>query len=175
MTNIFSPADFNSNDGMLTTVWGPALWHVLHTISFNYPVNPTADDKRHYREFIESLKYTLPCGACRKNLTTNLNACPLTAYALRNRNNFSHWMYRLHEQVNNMLNKKFGLSFLEVRSSYENFRARCSLSGMEKKIEKGCVEPISGIKSKCVITILPNNVQCATFNIDKKCYASKVS
>ena len=40
---------------MLTSVWGSALWHVLHTISFNYKVNPTNEDKMNYKIFIESL------------------------------------------------------------------------------------------------------------------------
>ena len=39
--SIFSHDEFNSPDGMLTSVWGPSLWHSLHTISFNYPNNPT--------------------------------------------------------------------------------------------------------------------------------------
>ncbi len=34
---IFSKKDFSAGDGFLTTVWGPALWHSLHTMSFNYP------------------------------------------------------------------------------------------------------------------------------------------
>ena len=34
----FSGKDYMSGDGMLTTVWGPAMWHFLHTMSFNYPV-----------------------------------------------------------------------------------------------------------------------------------------
>ena len=48
MKNVFSKSDFNSNDGMMTHVWGPSLWHTLHTISFNYAVNPTEDDKTNY-------------------------------------------------------------------------------------------------------------------------------
>ena len=26
---------------MLTAVWGPGMWFYLHTMSFNYPLNPT--------------------------------------------------------------------------------------------------------------------------------------
>ena len=33
----FTKKQYNSGDGMLTTVWGPGLWHYLHTMSFNYP------------------------------------------------------------------------------------------------------------------------------------------
>ena len=33
---VFSENDYNSGDGMLTSVWGPPMWHTLYTISFNY-------------------------------------------------------------------------------------------------------------------------------------------
>ena len=50
--NIFTEKDFQSGDGMLTSVWGPSLWHTLHTISFNYPTNPTKEQKSDYYNFI---------------------------------------------------------------------------------------------------------------------------
>ncbi len=43
----FTKKDFHSGDGMLTTVWGPSMWHFLHTMSFNYPVAPTEEQKKH--------------------------------------------------------------------------------------------------------------------------------
>ena len=45
---IFSSEDYNSDNGMLTSVWGPPMWHALHTISFNYPVNPSLQQKKNY-------------------------------------------------------------------------------------------------------------------------------
>jgi hypothetical protein len=166
---MYNDAHFNSKDGMLTSVWGPALWHTLHTMSFNYPVNPTSEQKKHYSNFIISLKYVLPCGACRKNLIKNLVECPLTSHALSNRNYFSRWLYRLHEKVNTMLGKKSGLTYNIVRDRYENFRARCLQKGGPKKIEDGCVDPVYGVKTKCVINIVPKNAPGKTFNIDKRC------
>ena len=53
----YSLNDYNSGDGMLTSVWGPGMWHSLHTISFNYPINPTKTDKRNYRDYILHMKY----------------------------------------------------------------------------------------------------------------------
>ena len=32
---VYNIDEFNSCDGMLTTVWGPGMWHFLHTMSFN--------------------------------------------------------------------------------------------------------------------------------------------
>ena len=43
---VYNEQDYTSNDGMLTTVWGPPMWHVLHTMSFNYPVQPTEKTKK---------------------------------------------------------------------------------------------------------------------------------
>jgi hypothetical protein len=48
----YTDSDYVSGEGMLTTVWGPSLWHYLHTMSFNYPNNPTQEDKKHYMDFI---------------------------------------------------------------------------------------------------------------------------
>ena len=61
LKRVFSKEDYKSGDGMLTSVWGPPMWHFLHTMSFNYPINPTAEDKKNYSEFIYNLRYVLPC------------------------------------------------------------------------------------------------------------------
>ena len=52
-TRAFTKKDFHSGDGMLTTVWGPSMWHVMHTMSFNYPVSPTQEQKKDYMDFIQ--------------------------------------------------------------------------------------------------------------------------
>ena len=42
----YTKKHYSSGDGMLTTVWGPPMWHFLHTVSFNYPVEPTCNQKK---------------------------------------------------------------------------------------------------------------------------------
>ncbi len=165
---------YSSGDGMLTTVWGPSMWHYLHTMSFNYPVHPTYADKRHYRDFILSMKYVLPCKHCRENLKRNLRAHPLRACHMRDREAFSRYVYRLHETVNKMLGKKSGLTYCKVRERYEHFRARCTagepkLFSLGRPKEKGCTEPLYGKKAKCVIKIVPQDAKCETMQIDSKC------
>jgi len=172
---VYSKTDYESNDGMLTTVWGPGMWHYLHTMSFNYPTNPTPEDKRHYREFILQLQYVLPCGKCRKNLKRNFKKMPLTLRDMESRESFSKYIYRLHEFVNNILHKKSGLSYDMVRERYEHFRARCALPPSQKIItEKGCTEPLYGEKSKCVLKIVPVKTKCKTLEIDKQCIKHKM-
>ena len=206
---IFNKSDFESSDGMLTYVWGPSLWHFLHTMSFNYPVKPTCQDKKEYMRFIKSLRYILPCRYCRENLTRNLKETGFSIKDMRSRESFSKFVYRLHNHINKMLGKKNSIKFDEVRSRYENFRSRCSqtktvpkfpikkviLSKNNKKClgknnnnlnnmpignnknvkEKGCTNPITGVKSKCIIRIVPKTCRKCTFKMDPKCKAIRLN
>lgn len=168
---IFDMDSYKSKDGMLTSVWGPSLWHSLHTISFNYPNNPTPSQKKYYKRFIESLKYTLPCRHCRDNLKANLKKYPLTNKVMSNRYNFSLYIYNLHETINKLLKKQSGLSYDDVRERYEHFRARCvsSKKKQTKKKHKGCTIPLHKFKSKGIIKIVPNDTKCSSIEIDEKC------
>ena len=184
---VFNKSEYNANDGMVSSVWGPPFWHYLHTMSFNYPVEPTHEDKKHYRNFILNLKYVLPCRFCRQNIRTNFKHLPLKMENMKNRETFSKYIYDLHELINKMLKKESGLSYLEVRERYENFRSRCTdenpklykftdLTKTQKrtgKKEKGCTTPLYGKKSKCIVSIVPQEEQGETFQIDKKCIKTR--
>jgi hypothetical protein len=188
----YSKKDYDSGDGFLTTVWGPMMWSYLHTMSFNYPVSPSQEDKTHYKSFIENLQHVLPCKFCRINLANNLLKFPIKECHMANRDAFSRYVYDLHETVNKMLKKESGLTFCEVRDRYENFRSRCTEDptifkfkrgtndkgtndkGTKGTKEKGCTEPLYGKKSKCVIKIIPQEDKQATFQMDKKCIKDKM-
>ena len=183
----YKKKDFVSSDGMVTSVWGPPLWHFLHIISFNYPVHPTKKDKKNYRNFIMNLKHILPCRYCRDNLKKNLKELPLENKDLESRDSFSRWMFKLHELINTMLDKKSGLKFCDVRERYEHFRARCTkdkkfskkkikvaVKKTKKKKEKGCTEPLYGKKSKCIVKIVPNDKRSKSFQMDKKCIKVRI-
>jgi len=190
---VFTKKDFYSGDGMVTKIWGPVAWTLLHTISFNYPVNPTLEQKHQYRDFILSLQNVLPCGTCRKNLVTNFKQLPLTMDDMKNRDTFSRYIYNLHELINRMLKKKTCLTYCDVRERYEHFRSRCThekpklfstINNIVKNMElneiksdnhseKGCTEPLYGQKSKCIIKIVPQEQKGQTIQIDKKCVKTR--
>ena len=175
---IFTKKDYNSGDGMLTLVWGPPMWHFLHTMSFNYPVEPSQQQKKQYLNFVYSLQNVLPCGKCRENLKLNMKELPLTINDMKSRETFSKYIYTLHEHINKMLNKKSGLSYCDVRERYEHFRARCisipplDQSSIKKNTRKtghkGCTESMHGMKSKCVLKIVPENTKCESLEIKEK-------
>jgi hypothetical protein len=177
---VFKKGDFYSGDGFLTSVWGPAIWHSLHIISFNYPVKPSNEEKNQYRNYVLSLQNVLPCGACRKNLKMNFKHLPLKMSDMESRDSFSRYIYDLHELVNKMLKKKSNLSYCDVRERYEHFRARCvdkipkvfkysDIKTKKHKREKGCTEPLYGKKARCILNIVPQNNKGQSIQIDKKC------
>jgi hypothetical protein len=181
---VFTKKDYNSGDGMITYSWGPALWHYIHMMSFNYPVKPTHKDKIYYKNFILNLQNVLPCKYCRINLSNNFKKKPILMCDMKNRETFSKYVYDLHELVNKMLDKNSNLSYCDVRERYEHFRSRCveekptifkfKHSSTKKKKEKGCTEPLYGKKSKCIINIVPQEDKRETFQMDKKCIKSKI-
>ena len=118
---VYTKKHFKSGDGMLTTVWGPSLWHYMHTMSFNYPIKPTDKDKKYYKDFIINLQHVLPCKYCRDNLKKNFKAHPLRMCDMKNRDTYSRYVYELHETVNKMLGKKSGLTYCDVRKDTSIF------------------------------------------------------
>lgn len=152
---------YNSNDGMSTDIWGPAIWHFLHTISFNYPTNPTEKDKKNYASFVNNLQNILPCADCRYNLEKKYKRSPLSEKDLKSRGNFSRYIYNLHESVNKMLKKKTSISYKNLRDKYEGYRADShshshsySPNNRTRKHKE---------KQKCVLRIIPKSIKCKTF------------
>lgn len=169
---LFTQDDYNSNNGFLTSVWGPLMWNTLHIISFNYPVHPTEADKEHYYQFINSLTKVIPCGKCRDNLKKNLEDTNFNKSKLKDRDTFSRFVYNLHNIVNHNLNKPSYLTYEAIRDRYEMFRAKC-VNGVplipRQNTELGCVVPLNNVKTQCMINIVPYKENRNTFNVDKQC------
>jgi len=146
----YSNKDYQSNNGMLVAIWGPSAWHLMHTMSFNYPVDPSVADKHNYRAYILNLVNVLPCGKCRQNLKENFKKLPLRMMDMRSRDTFSRYVYNLHELVNHMLGKNSGLTYEAVKERYEHFRARCSIkassSELLPKMKNYTLKKVSGSK-----------------------------
>ena len=120
--SIFEKRDYESSNGMQSSIFGPPLWFSLHITSFNYPVKPTAEDKINYKTWLLSHRYTLPCGYCRKNFDNNIKKAGFNDSCMKNRETFSKFIYKLHNCINKMLGKNIEISYEEVRDRYENFR-----------------------------------------------------
>lgn len=147
---------YDSLDGFSTRIWGPALWHVLRVISFNFPPKPNENQIREYSMFIESIGCVLPCGSCRKNFKKNLKTANYGRHVFESRDTFSRFVYDLERCVNHMVTGDENLphSFEQNRHTYECFRAKCAKTA---GVEHGCVLPKGYIKSRCLVVIVPDH------------------
>ena len=169
---VFSEKVYNCKNGFCTKIWGPPKWFTLHIMSFNFPNNPTEQQKAYYYQEIMNLQYTLACKACRENVKKNLKKYPLLPKHLKNRKAFSKWMYGFHEIINKMLGKKSHLTYNQVREMYEHFRARDCDTKIRGATEKGCVKAKSGIQCQSIVMIVPDK-NLNSLYIDNKCYKHK--
>jgi hypothetical protein len=140
---------------MNTLVWGPMLWGFLHVMSFNYPVNPSDEDKKRYKAFLLSLERVLPCKYCRENFKTNLKKAGYSNSIFSSRETFSRFIYDLHNEVNTMLGKDVFSTYEDVRETYELFRAGCKPGRTSANKEKGCTESKKGYTYASNINITP--------------------
>ena len=99
-------------------VWGPGAWTFLHTVSFNYPTNPSDIQKRYYKDFFENLQNILPCPKCANHYSHNLNKYSLDD-ALESKDKLINWLIDIHNEVNKKNNKKI-YSYKEIIEIYDN-------------------------------------------------------
>ena len=108
---------------MNPSVWGPSFWYVIHTSALYY----NTEDKAGFKNFINSLVYTLPCKKCRLHLSENLTKLPLDDYLKDNEQMFL-WTYLLHDMVNKQLKKVYGCngnySSPPFQEMYEKYRMK---------------------------------------------------
>ncbi len=102
---------------MNQNIWGPSLWLSLHTITMNYPNNPTFLQKQDYKNFFINMENILPCIVCKRNYKRHLLEYPINNY-LDNRKQIVYWLIDLHNAVNAETGKKI-LSYDKVIEKYE--------------------------------------------------------
>lgn len=84
-------------------IWGPKLWFMLHTISFNYPDNPSFDDMKYHQDFFEILVHIIPCATCANHYSEYISKNPPK---LSSKKDLIKWTIDLHNNVNQRLGKK---------------------------------------------------------------------
>ncbi len=75
----------------------------LHTITINYPENPSKEEKEIYRKFFNLLGDVLPCEKCKAHYKENIKEYPIN---LESREEITKWLFDIHNIVNNKNNKE---------------------------------------------------------------------
>lgn len=121
--------DFQSKEGFSVDIWGPAAWHFLRCVAFNFPAGErvTEERKKQYMQFMKSLGDVLPCGVCRDHYPENLRTAGLTGIgAYKDRKTFAEAVHRLEKTVHMNANRRGKLPvppFEETHKAYAAWRA----------------------------------------------------
>jgi len=83
--------------------WGRAFWKSIRCAAVAY----RPENYVHFKTFMYSLTYLLPCDECREHLAMNLENIPMEPYSASNEDMF-FWTYILQDTVNRQINEKNG-------------------------------------------------------------------
>ena len=160
--------DMDPQNGFISTVWGPALWMVIHCISLNYPLVPTQIDKQRYRAWFEGLQHVLPCGTCRTNFKQNLVDIGYDPQIhFQSRLQFANMVFELHNAIRVLQCKPVTMTFAQCVLTYEQFRAKDCTENTAAG-EGGCFgrKPVS-----CTLRIVPQlgPNTASRFEVDPAC------
>jgi hypothetical protein len=84
--------------------WGAGAWIFLHSITMNYPKEPSNQDKQDYIQFFKGLSSVIPCEKCRYHYKRHLDDFPIEE-ALDTRETMVQWLINVHNAVNKELGK----------------------------------------------------------------------
>jgi hypothetical protein len=110
-------------------IWGPHAWIFLHTITLNFPENPTPEQKKYYKIFFETLSQIIPCDKCRFNYAKKIKNYPVN---VDSKKDLVEWLLFIHNDVNRSNGKK-ELNFNEFINKYRELYTLKPKSEKESK------------------------------------------
>lgn len=134
------PNNSDSNNGLITSIWGPHEWESFHAKTFGYPISPNEQQKQDYLLYFTALGNVLPCVHCRKSYNEFIKSDDtlLDINTMKSRETLTKWGFNLHNKVNKKLGVDYGVTYDEICYKYDSYRAQCSKS----IIAKGCLTPL---------------------------------
>lgn len=118
---------------MDTRYWGPDGWKLLHSITNNYPENPSRYDILTHCCFFNLIGEVLPCKYCRMSYKKYIGELPVEKH-LKSKKTLFKWLYLIHNKVNNKLRDQELLKYenptleeIEDKYSNEPFKEECLL------------------------------------------------
>ena len=101
--------NYTSTSGLSTKMWGPSGWYFLFScIMGGYPPQINEKDKhhlvikKHFKNLILSLAYTMPCIFCRESFKKFCVELPIEN-SMGSRMDLMKWLYNIRDKVNKKL------------------------------------------------------------------------
>jgi len=143
-------------------IWGPPTWIFLHTVTLNYPNNPTMYDKKYYKNFFINLHYILPCEWCSKNYKQHLLKYPIDNY-LNTKKNLVQWLINIHNEVNKIFNKNT-IDYFEFINIYKKiYNKKKTFFTFYNIILILCIFTIIVLTILCIYLYNPKFLSCFHF------------
>jgi len=105
--------------GEIPSTWGKQFWETAQVVASRYPINPTEEDKNHFRAFFNSFQHILPCAECRNHYKLIEENFPLMDENLSSREAICDWLRERHNMVNTILNKKINYTKQNFADQYD--------------------------------------------------------
>ena len=112
-----------NDSGIDPKIWGRPAWDYYHYVTFNYPVNPTPEDKDKFKTWARTFGETLPCKTCSEGylvlLDNPLYGVTLTDNVLINAETIIKWGHDLHNEIEKKVRGQ-QLSYVAFLTKYIN-------------------------------------------------------
>ena len=145
--------------------WGRSTWKYLHTLTFNYPMNPTQEDKIKMFNYFNQLPEYLPCSQCAESFKLYLQYIPVNEY-LDNTYSLVFWLYNIHHIVNLKL-KKTNANFNTIVKEYLAHKTTCEIKPIVNNVN-------SDNSGKCTAPKNKNTDKYTEFINNSKQYNDKI-
>jgi hypothetical protein len=107
--------------------WGPQFWATLEFLAFNYPQNPSDQDRQNMKTLYSLLPELLPCSSCQTHFAQLLKDYPIQ---LDSRDTLTRWLVEAHNRVNDRL-KKPRVTYDFVADKYQQMRGTCEMGQLK--------------------------------------------
>jgi hypothetical protein len=99
-------------------IWGPNLWILLHSAAERIGIPQKRlpqEEIRIWSTLLKSLRFSLPCPLCKKHYNEYINRYPIISV---NKEYIRDWLYNLHYEINNKLNRTNIITIEQVIEIY---------------------------------------------------------
>jgi hypothetical protein len=86
--------------------WGPHLWVYLHTVSANYPDQPTPEQQEGMKTWLRTLKWTIPCKKCATHYGRYMEECHDLDRICASKQTLFEFLVNIHNTVNRRTGKR---------------------------------------------------------------------
>jgi hypothetical protein len=118
----------------MTAIWGPLGWMTLHSVSINYPDNPSEIEKQICSRFLDMFADCITCNICKTHFLRMLHKYRVThPEYLNSKQDFFVFVVRAHNTVNNRLDKPTVKTVAEALKTLQQATSQTSPAEYRRK------------------------------------------